>query len=204
MKLIGSTIEEFKSVFVLCDQIPELEPGTRDEFYRCEAKLNRLFPVVNHQTRTRSVLPHLGSSCTLIGLHNQVRSSDDFSAGSSQLRFVSASSGDADNVRAVSFRVASTFGLHVLTWNQQVRSFIETRGNTARVSTQLSVTAPLPARGQWVVVSAFRSAEYSRPLRVGNSFLLKTMGGRMNHQKFMANPAHDHLRLRNSPAMIVT
>lgn len=193
MKLISSAIEEFKIVFVLCDQIPELEPGTHDEFYRCEAELSRLFPVVDHQTTytirfaaSREFLDADQAS------YNQVRSSDDFFMRSSQFRFVSASSGDTDNVRAVSFGVASTFGLHDLTWNQQDRSFIEACGNIARVSTQL-VTAPLPAHEQWVAVSAFRSAEYSHPLRIGDVFLLRSVG----HQIYVANLRDDHIVLRN-------
>lgn len=117
--------------------------------------------------------------------------------GNSSFMFAPAVDQNSTNHHEISFGAKSTFGLQSYCSTQEHSRFVCEQIHDKRF---LQSKAWLLQDEEWVAVSPFQSVEYSRPLRVGDLFLLKTVGEASTNQKFMTNPEHDHLVLCSSPS----
>lgn len=165
-----------------------------DAFRLVQEKLERQFPIIDNQTRYTL---RFAKSGQFLDNGSYVDSSEDFCGANSRFQFVLAGDSQINgNRQDISLGATAKFGLQSYCWRQKENRFVCEQIHNWNF---LQSRTWLLADEEWITVSLFRSVKYARPLRMGDLFLLRTVGGRTAHQKLMANPEHDHLKLRNNP-----
>lgn len=159
---------------------------------QAEALLNRLFPIVScmETYALRFVASH-----RFVENGAFVNCAEDMCASNGRFRFVPTPDTAAIGGNTVSLGQATKFGLQSYAWRQKENRFVCEQVTNHHLQSRTWLLAD----EEWVALSPFRSIEYARPLRVGDVFVLRSVGQRTTNQKFMTSLAgSDHLVLRNS------
>lgn len=163
---------------------------------QAEMLLERFFPVVSC---TQIYALRFVESCRFVENGGYVNCSDDMCTSNSRFTFVLTPDTAVSGSKTVSLGKATKFGLQSYARQQEENRFICEQNAHHHY---LRSRTWLRADEEWVAVSPFRSLTYARALRVGDMFLLRSVGQRTNNEKFMTSPpGTDHLELRNSPSM---